>query len=84
MNVKIFVIIVIIVILSLLNIPGIPIPVRMTFYGLLITASTVSSATAYYYFSSIPETQYSLLVSSSKSVIVWHSVFASESHKFFT
>ena len=63
-------------ILGVLNIPGIPAPVRMTFYGMLLTASTAASATIFYFFSNIPVTKYSLLVSSSKSVIVWHSCMA--------
>ena len=76
MKLKFLVFVSVIVILSIINIPGIPVPVRLTIYGMLFTASTASSATAFYFFHSIPETQYSLLVSSSKSVIVWHSINA--------
>ena len=76
MKIKLIIFLSVILILGVFNIPGIPVPVRMAFYGVLLTASTASSATAFYYFSSIPETKYTLLVSSSKSVIVWHSVTA--------
>ena len=79
MKVKLVGFLVLIVILGLFNTPGIPIPVRLTFYSVMLAGSTLASATAYYYFSSIPETQYSLLVSASKSFIVWHAVYAGKS-----
>ena len=68
-----------IVILCILNIPGSPVSVKLSLTSVLLAVSTVSSGLIYYFLNNIPDSQYSLLVSSSKSVVVWHSIYTCKS-----
>ena len=65
---------------SIVNIPLVPAGLRMLAYTVIMIPSLSCSSLTYSYYSSMPETMYSVLTVAVQSVIAWHMVYASLSY----
>ena len=74
---------VVIALLYLINISIVPVTVRILTYSLFLPIGILSSCLALYFYSKIPETQYSVLTCAAKSVIGYHIIFSGTVLKFF-
>ena len=83
MNLKKVILGVVIALLYLINISIVPVTVRILTYSLFLPIGILSSCLALYFYSKIPETQYSVLTCAAKSVIGYHIIFSGTVLKFF-
>ena len=63
-------------IFSLVNIPSVPVPARISTYSLALIPSLFASGVTYWYYESTPEVMCTVLTTSAKSVVGWHSVLS--------
>ena len=80
MNLKFAVLTGCLLVFSIVNIPLVPVAVSIIVYTVIMITSLSCSSLTYSYYSSVPQSMYSVLTIAVKSVIGWHMVFASSSY----
>ena len=80
MNVSKLLVITMVVMFGIINLQGVPMSIKIMTYTLSLVVSLSSSSVAFYFFSSVPEAQYTLLTSSAKSVFGWHMIYTGIEH----
>ena len=74
MNLKYITLITSFAVFGIVLLPGVPIPVRMTITTVMYIPSIFASGSSFYYYHKIPESRYSLLTTSAKSVVAYHMI----------
>ena len=74
MNLKYITLITSFAVFGIVLLPGVPIQVRMTITTVMYIPSIFASGSSFYYYHKIPESRYSLLTTSAKSVVAYHMI----------